>query len=204
MLEGVGGKVAQADAGLDTDEQVVHVVFQDLVHVHGAEDNAAVERGAAANQAGAGAAHGYGNLVLVAELHDCGNLLGTVREADGLGHAGAVDGHLVMRIVFAYCFAGMAVVFTDDSLQLVDELGGEFVVLGHVNLPIGSFADAPWGGRNFNKLHRKHAMRLRTSLLASGFPHTVTGGCSHSKEGMPLASGSFLPAHRLLKRERLG
>ena len=52
---GVGGQVAQAHAGLHAHVEVAHVIAQDLVHVHGAENHTSGKRGGSSHQAGAGA-----------------------------------------------------------------------------------------------------------------------------------------------------
>ena len=136
MLKSVCSQIAQANAGLNANEQVVHVVLEDFIHVHGAQYDAAPQRGTTANQASARTANRNGNLVLVAQPHDGSNLFGVAGEANGLGHLSAVDGHFVVRVILADVFANVAIFLADNSLELADQFGSEFVVLSHANFSL--------------------------------------------------------------------
>ena len=136
MLKRICCQIAQANARLNANEQVVHVVLEDFIHVHSAQYDATLQRGAAANQASARTTNRDGNLVLVAQLHDGSNLFSVAGEANGLGHLGAVNGHFVVRVIFADVFANVAIFLADDSLELADQFGSEFVVLSHANFSL--------------------------------------------------------------------
>lgn len=57
-------------------------------------------------------------------------------EANGLGHLSAVDGHFVVRVILADVFANVAIFLADNSLELADQFGSEFVVLSHANFSL--------------------------------------------------------------------
>ena len=62
----IGRQVAEPDARLGMDDQVVHVVGQNLIHFHRAEHNAARNRHTAAYEAGSRASHCNGDVFLEA------------------------------------------------------------------------------------------------------------------------------------------
>ena len=132
LLQGVLSQVVEQHAGLDPDDKVVGIIFQDLLHAHGAQHHTAGDGGAGAHQAGASAAAGHGDVVVIADLHDGGDLFGAQHINGDVGHLGAVDGHLVAGVV------GVDVRAHDDAvagdlLQLFDDFRGDWIVGCHMD-----------------------------------------------------------------------
>ena len=107
LLQGVLGQIVEQYAGLHGDSEVVGVIGEDLLHLHGADDHAAGDGGAGAGQSGARTAAGDRDVVLVADLHDGGDLLRAHGVNGHVGHPGAIDGHLVAGVVLIYVGAGV-------------------------------------------------------------------------------------------------
>ena len=135
LLGGVLRQVVEQHARLDPDHHVLGVVGEDLVHLGGGQNHAAVDGHRAASEAGAGAPGGDGHPVLVAQLHDGGHLLGGQALRHHLGHGLAVDGHFVVGKVLVD-----VPVHADPAghggLQGLNQLGGDLVVLAHKNAPL--------------------------------------------------------------------
>ena len=131
VREGVGREILQQDAGLDAHDEIVHVIVQDLVHPARAEHHAARERHAAADETGARAAAGDGDLVVVADLHDLRHFLGRFHVHGDLGEVFAVDRHFVVAVVRVDLFPRGETLIADDSLQLLGNLRCDFVVGCH-------------------------------------------------------------------------
>lgn len=134
LSQGVLGQIIQQYTGLNTDHEVFVVIFQNLLHAHGAQHHAAGDGSTAAHQAGARAAGGDGDIVLVADLHDAGDFL-SAQHVDGhLGHFCAIDGHLVTGVV------GVDVPAHDHAIaghlfQFCNDLGSNLVVSCHNSIP---------------------------------------------------------------------
>ena len=100
------GELHQQHARLHGRGHVAGIHLQHALHALGGEHHAAVDGDAAAAQAGARAARGDGDLLLVAVAQHVADLLRALRLHDGLGHEVPVFGHLVVVIVGGNVRAG--------------------------------------------------------------------------------------------------
>ena len=112
---------------------------EDLVHARRADNYAAVQRDRAADKAGARAARGNGDEVLIAELHDRRDLFGALHLAYRFGEAFAVDGHFVVAVVLGNATVKIESVLTDYRLELFGELSGDLVVFRHAFISLKYF-----------------------------------------------------------------
>ena len=100
------GELHQQHARLHGRGHVAGIHLQHALHALGGEHHAAVNGDAAAAKAGARAARGDGDLLLVAVAQYVANLLRALRLHDGLGHEVPILGHLVVVIVGGNVRAG--------------------------------------------------------------------------------------------------
>ena len=131
VVDCIGRQITQAHTRLHAHEQVVLVIFENLVHAHGAQHNAARQRRAATHQARSRSTHRYGDIVRARKLHNGRHFIGVCRKNHNVGHVRAVNRHLVVRIVFVDVPARKAIVLADDSGELSDKLVREFVIFDH-------------------------------------------------------------------------
>ena len=131
MSLSVGGEVAEPYADLSMHAEVLHIVAEDLVHARRADNDAAIECDRAADKAGARAARGDWDEVLIAELHDGRDLFGALHLAHRFGEALAVDGHFIVAVVFGNAAVKIESLFTDDRLELLGDVSGDLVVFRH-------------------------------------------------------------------------
>ena len=131
MFMCVRREVTQQNAGLSVNDEIFHVVGDNLIHALRGEDDAAVYRYASAHEAGSRAAHGHGYFVRVAKAHYRGDLFCALREAHRLRHIFAVDGHFVVRVLLLHLLAVLKALPADDFPQFIGKLRRKFVIICH-------------------------------------------------------------------------
>ena len=125
-------EVVEQHARLNADDKVFQIVFQNLIHLGGVDEHAAVQRNCTACQTGTGAARGNRNLVFIANLHDCGNLFGAARHNDAVRSMGAINRHFVLAVVRIDVLAGNHM-SGSSCLQLFNDFSCQCVVSTHIN-----------------------------------------------------------------------
>ena len=132
-------EIAEPYADLSMNAEVLHIVAEDLVHARRADNYAAVQCDRAADKAGARAARGNGDEVLIAELHDRRDLFGALHLAYRFGEALAVDGHFIVAVVFGDAAVKIESLLTDYRLELFSEVSGDLVVFRHAFISLKYF-----------------------------------------------------------------
>ena len=153
-------EIAEPYADLSMDAEVLHIVAEDLVHARRADNDAAAERNRAADKAGARAARGDGDEVLVAELHNGRDLFSALHLAYRFGEALAVDGHFVVAVVLGNAAVKIESVLTDYRLELFGEFRGDLVVFRHafISLKYFIFTQVPAPGMRSVLLFMHHSL----------------------------------------------
>ena len=118
-------------ARLDHNHHVLFVDFDDLVHAVKIEHNPAVNGHRSAGESTARAARGHRDQFPVGQLHNLGNLLGTLGTDHHFGHAGiAVVGDLVVRELLQLSRVAVDdIPVADDLSKLGDNLRRDLVVV---------------------------------------------------------------------------
>ena len=131
VLVNVSCQILQQNAGLQSNSHVGQVVGQNLVHASSGQNQTAVDGNGCTGQRGAGAANGYGNQIVVADLHDLGNFFGGFYFYNSFGCELAVDGHFVVGVLFLYSFTILKTLFTNNCLELFSNFSGDGVEFCH-------------------------------------------------------------------------
>ena len=126
-LKGILGQVLKEDARLDRDDQVLLVIAEDLVHLCGGDHDSTVLSHGATRQCGTSAGRRHRYLVVVADLHDCGDFLGRRGLNEHLRHSLAIDAHLIMTKVLVDLIADEHMP-VDGCLDLLKDLRCYLVV----------------------------------------------------------------------------
>ena len=132
-------EIAEPYADLSMNAEVLHIVAEDLVHARRADNYAAVQCDRSADKAGARAARGNGDEVLIAELHDRRDLFGALHLAYRFGEALAVDGHFIVAVVLGNAAVKIESLLTDYRLELFSEVSGDLVVFRHAFISLKYF-----------------------------------------------------------------
>ena len=132
-------EIAEPYADLSMNAEVLHIVAEELVHARRADNYAAVQCDRAADKAGARAARGNGDEVLIAVLHDRRDLFGALHLAYRFGEALAVDGHFIVAVVFGDAAVKIESLLTDYRLELFSEVSGDPVVFCHAFISLKYF-----------------------------------------------------------------
>ena len=131
VLVYVSCQVLQQNAGLQSNSHVGQVVGQDLVHASSAQNQTAVDGNGCTGQRSAGTANGYGDQIVVADLHDLGNFFSSFYFNNSFGCELAVDGHFVVGVFFLYSFTVLKTLFAYNSLQQLSNFSGDGVEFCH-------------------------------------------------------------------------
>ena len=123
-------KVLKQYARLDRNDHVIKVVGKDPVHLAHIDQDTACDRYSCTNKSRSGSSRCYRDLVFITNLNDCRYVLCTLCNDSKIRHAGTVDRHLILHIIFIDV-AALIDSPLDCGLDLIDQFWSQLVVSGH-------------------------------------------------------------------------